>query len=356
MNQKREEAMKNTSVPGKTTRKPQFINDISLNMCLINCRSLKPKLNSLVECFKMNNLSVSLLNETWLYKSDSQAKHLLKQISLDHKIEIIRKDRNSRGGGVAIAFNSDKISLKKLDLAVLKTKNHLEIVAARGKIKGYKKDVTFFSCYLPPKYTKAESSDMLDALSEAIAESKKSSEGWIIVGGDWNNRPLNEALIMYPDIKILNTEPTRKDRTLDIIATNCLAYLIKSQVCHPLEGEYGQISDHKLVLAEFKLPRPRAFTWEVHEYLQITEIGKKEFIDRVNAIDWKDLSELWPNQDAMANVFTETLQDILHSCFKWKRVRRKSTDKPWISDALSCLLYTSPSPRDRQKSRMPSSA
>ena len=27
---------------------------------------------------------------------------------------------------------------------------------------------------------------------------------------------------------------------------------------------------------------------------------------------------------------------------------------PW--DALSCLLYTSPSPRDRQKSRMPSSA
>ena len=27
-----------------------------------------------------------------------------------------------------------------------------------------------------------------------------------------------------------------------------------------------------------------------------------------------------------------------------------------LSDALTCLLYTSPSPRDRQKSRMPSSA
>ena len=27
-----------------------------------------------------------------------------------------------------------------------------------------------------------------------------------------------------------------------------------------------------------------------------------------------------------------------------------------IADALGCLLYTSPSPRDRQKSRMPSSA
>ena len=28
----------------------------------------------------------------------------------------------------------------------------------------------------------------------------------------------------------------------------------------------------------------------------------------------------------------------------------------WIEQAKYCLLYTSPSPRDRQKSRMPSSA
>ena len=29
---------------------------------------------------------------------------------------------------------------------------------------------------------------------------------------------------------------------------------------------------------------------------------------------------------------------------------------PQIPESLGCLLYTSPSPRDRQKSRMPSSA
>ena len=28
----------------------------------------------------------------------------------------------------------------------------------------------------------------------------------------------------------------------------------------------------------------------------------------------------------------------------------------WLVMGMSCLLYTSPSPRDRQKSRMPSSA
>ena len=34
----------------------------------------------------------------------------------------------------------------------------------------------------------------------------------------------------------------------------------------------------------------------------------------------------------------------------------KTAGKPKAGESDSCLLYTSPSPRDRQKSRMPSSA
>ena len=53
---------------------------------------------------------------------------------------------------------------------------------------------------------------------------------------------------------------------------------------------------------------------------------------------------------------TETLEDIgFNSFFRrgWKRFYLK-----WYGASLpsACLLYTSPSPRDRQKSRMPSSA
>ena len=34
-----------------------------------------------------------------------------------------------------------------------------------------------------------------------------------------------------------------------------------------------------------------------------------------------------------------------------------TVDMPWVPElSMNCLLYTSPSPRDRQKSRMPSSA
>ena len=34
----------------------------------------------------------------------------------------------------------------------------------------------------------------------------------------------------------------------------------------------------------------------------------------------------------------------------------KKVRESYLVDAMTCLLYTSPSPRDRQKSRMPSSA
>ena len=41
---------------------------------------------------------------------------------------------------------------------------------------------------------------------------------------------------------------------------------------------------------------------------------------------------------------------------KRKRIAAGSGEKMRKAGAKGCLLYTSPSPRDRQKSRMPSSA
>ena len=46
---------------------------------------------------------------------------------------------------------------------------------------------------------------------------------------------------------------------------------------------------------------------------------------------------------------TDGSHDLSHIHRVWMNVRR-------LQDKEGCLLYTSPSPRDRQKSRMPSSA
>ena len=49
-------------------------------------------------------------------------------------------------------------------------------------------------------------------------------------------------------------------------------------------------------------------------------------------------------------VITHLEPDILECEVKW------ALERITMSKASGCLLYTSPSPRDRQKSRMPSSA
>ena len=54
-------------------------------------------------------------------------------------------------------------------------------------------------------------------------------------------------------------------------------------------------------------------------------------------------------------ILGEALKDFLQA----KTAKRKSALRPaelYCLSCKACLLYTSPSPRDRQKSRMPSSA
>ena len=41
---------------------------------------------------------------------------------------------------------------------------------------------------------------------------------------------------------------------------------------------------------------------------------------------------------------------------EWKKELIKANNEALYNGGMDCLLYTSPSPRDRQKSRMPSSA
>ena len=64
--------------------------------------------------------------------------------------------------------------------------------------------------------------------------------------------------------------------------------------------------------------------------------------------------------NTMSRDFWVELGDVLHEINKDAEVRvvvMSSTGKHFCAGMdLNCLLYTSPSPRDRQKSRMPSSA
>src|SRR5665213_4617107 len=52
----------------------------------------------------------------------------------------------------------------------------------------------------------------------------------------------------------------------------------------------------------------------------------------------------------------ELVEDRLGAISEVAELRFPRDECFWTNDRVACLLYTSPSPRDRQKSRMPSSA
>ena len=88
------------------------------------------------------------------------------------------------------------------------------------------------------------------------------------------------------------------------------------------------------------IPHLQTFSQRVHNagakiMCQITHLGRRgeSFSDRV-----------------LPTIAPSMIRETLHRSFP------KVMDKHDIQRVIACLLYTSPSPRDRQKSRMPSSA
>ena len=110
-------------------------------------------------------------------------------------------------------------------------------------------------------------------------------------------------------------------------------------------------------------------------------VGKSAMINKENvstglAIDWMVTSQVTVPANAQLRFYTKTIQtgvqgslfDIKISTtsqtnpasftnlISWDEASLTATANVYEEKVIDCLLYTSPSPRDRQKSRMPSSA
>ena len=60
--------------------------------------------------------------------------------------------------------------------------------------------------------------------------------------------------------------------------------------------------------------------------------------------------------DQVHDAITKIKPDVIINCAAYTAVDRAEEEVAQAFKINDCLLYTSPSPRDRQKSRMPSSA
>ena len=84
------------------------------------------------------------------------------------------------------------------------------------------------------------------------------------------------------------------------------------------------------------------------------------FVDRKAALSQWGASLRWLLKSEEWNGYEMGIEESIYNEFK-SVVELANVKNPWFTEkmihhSLSCLLYTSPSPRDAESSRMPSSA
>ena len=95
-----------------------------------------------------------------------------------------------------------------------------------------------------------------------------------IFGGDFNRRNFKLAIEEYPQIKEIQTGPTRGDAVLDILSSNFNESLTDSGVVAAIHNEEGTETDHGTVYASFRMPRVPSYSIEQYSYRHITEEGQ----------------------------------------------------------------------------------
>ena len=132
-----------------------------------NARSLASKVDSLIDMFMEKDLHYSLITETW-FKNDKYTKQELEHIKYAENIEFICKNRGSRGGGVAIAFNNTSASFKPIAIRG----NKYELIGAVGRTGTDPRKCVVFALYIPPKQTAKETEALCSCLADAIEHAK----------------------------------------------------------------------------------------------------------------------------------------------------------------------------------------
>ena len=116
-----------------------------------------------------------------------------------------------------------------------------------------------------------------------LALKNKYNEPYIVLGGDFNRRNLQEATREYPDIKPVTTGPTRGLSTLDIIASNFNESIIDCGTLDSIFNEEDVASDHKTVFCRHRMPRVPTYSVQKYSYYHFDDAGNKNCLFKTRA-------------------------------------------------------------------------
>ena len=308
------------------------------NLLYTNARSIAPKMECFLDYLEEMDTSVAILTETWL-NDGSGLDEDLAEIEKGTGYGMIVKNRpiNQRGystGGVAIVYKTNRIKFRELKLPG----NKFEIVCGAGSLIHHARKVVAIAVYIPPQNSAEESRECLDFLEESVIHIKGMfKDPYIIVSGDFNRRDVDQSLANFPDLKLINTPPTRGAQKLDKLFINFNSQIFESGILKPLENDRGVRSDHAVIYVSAKLKRIESFKWIKHTYKKYSDETANKFKDWIVTHDWEGVFTSRSSTEK-AKVYDDTCKWAMEHFFPDVTVKRKSTDDPWINKNITDLI------------------
>ena len=304
-----------------------------------NARSLLPKLDSLCDCLFEKSCDFALVTETWL-QDNRMTDERLTDCTNKYAVGIISRNRticaanNRQYGGVSIIYRRKTTSLAAFPLV---NPSEHEVVAAVGKVNGIGGKVFIVACYAPPNLHPNKAEELLEFLSDVVAEGKRKFPNCsIVIGGDFNQWPAQELVQEHPDLTEVEHGPTRQGLKIDRSFTNFGRSVTESGVLKPLETDDGKKSDHDIdwMKAEFLRAPSKKLTYTYREF---TEGGANNFVADLNVQNWTAVYTA-TGTDKKAEVFQTILDGLMNKHFKFKTVVRREADPPWLNAKIKRMI------------------
>lgn len=238
------------------------------------------------------------------------------------------KQNRTAGGGVAIAFNQDKMRLVERKISA----GRAEIVCASGKLPGAARKVVIFGVYIPPRTRAPQVNTIMNLLNDEISKAKTElCDPVIIIGGDYNKKPYNDSIDDFPDISLLQTGPTRGDEVLDMVMTNIPS---SATTRDPLESNDGTLtSDHAVVYVEAKVGTKHRFKWKTVRTRAKNAKNDLAFESMISNYDWNKVTTK-PNASLKAAALADALDLMMNTAYPKETKRIRNTDDPWTTHVI----------------------
>ena len=320
----------NKKVGKSSNRSMSFINT--------NARSLGPKTQALADCFDELGLDFGIVTETWM-QSNTSSSLLVDEFRDKHSLGLILRNRTAAAangrqyGGIALAWRNKTSSFKEF-----KVQQGLdyEVLACVGAVKGVKDPVAVVACYMPPGLTRMEGNQMIEYISDVVAQVKRANKDCcVIVTGDFNQWPVEEIMEEHMELREADVGETRGHRSIDRVFTNFHRSVVESDTRLPLSSEEGNESDHKIAYIRAVFPRSSVKTIS-YTYRPFTEQGVRQFVNILANADWEPVLSVGNPSDKVV-AFQSIVENGMNTCFPTKTTTRREDDPPWINEKIRAL-------------------